>query len=625
MNTTSLGRHAGQKMVLRPGLRRDTSLRLLFITMLLAAGSVALGLAPVASAGAAPRVGPAPLLGAALAIQQAELTAKDAAASDEFGYAVAISGNNAVVGDFRPGSAGAAYIFVRAGGTWIQQQKLTPSTSAVNDRFGAAVAIFGTTAMIGSSAGGTAGAGAVYVFSLGAIWTQQQVLTASDAAAADQFGFSVAMSNGSVIVGAPGKAAGAGAAYVFVGSSGVWAQQQELTAADAAAADEFGHSVSLSGDTALVGAWHKTVAAQATAGAAYVFVRSSATWAQQQELSLAAPAAADAFGTSVSVSTDTALIGAPGRDVGSVVNAGTAYVFVRSGTTWSQTAALTAGDGASNDAFGSSVAMDGGTAIVGAPLHAVGSAGAAGVAYAYSGSGATWSQTAEPTATDAGAGDNAGTSVAISGATMFMGAPLHAVAGLAAAGSVYAFVFDVTPPVTVPTGIPAGWSKSPVTVSLGATDDLSGVALTQYRLLGSPTWITYAGPFVVSAQGSSTYECRSTDVAGNVEAAHPFTVLVDTHGPQTLALAKVTVKKGKSATFRFRVNDLTPTASVRIKIYKGAKLKKTLNVGSKATGTPLSFKWKATMAKGSYTWKVFATDLAGNTQSSIGSKKLTIK
>jgi hypothetical protein len=625
MDTTRPGRRTGQKTALKPGLGHGTGRRLLFITMLLAAGSVALSLAPVASAGAAPRVGPAPLLGAGLAVQQAELTARDAAVSDEFGYAVAISGNNAIVGDLRPGAAGAAYIFVRAGGTWIQQQKLTPTTSAINDRFGSAVAIFGNTAMIGSSAGGAAGAGAVYVFSLGAVWTQTQVLTASDAAAGDQFGFSLAMSNGSVIVGAPGKAAGAGAAYVFVGPSGVWAQQQELTAADAAAADEFGHSVSLSGDTALVGAWHKTVLAQTTAGAAYVFVRSGVTWALQQELSLAASAAADAFGTSVSVSTDTALIGVPGRDVGLLVNDGAAYVFVRSGTTWSQTAALTAGDGASNDAFGTSVGMDGGTAIVGAPLHAVGSAGAAGVAYAYSGSGATWAQTAEPTATDAAAGDNAGTSVAISGATMFMGAPLHAVAGLAAAGSVYAFVFDVTPPVTVAAGIPAGWSKSPVIVSLSATDDLSGVALTQYRLLGSLTWTTYVGPFVVSAEGSSTYECRSTDAAGNVETAHPFTVLIDTHGPQTLALAKVTVKKSKSTTFRFRVNDLTPSASVRIKIYKGAKLKKTLNVGSRATGTALSFKWKATLAKGSYTWKVFATDLAGNAQSSIGSKKLTIK
>jgi hypothetical protein len=591
------------------------------MTTLLVTVLGAFALTPVVSASVAPRVSLAPLLGASLAIQQAELTAKDAAVGDEFGYAVAISGNNAVVGDFRPGSAGAAYIFVRAGGTWIQQQKLTPSVSAVNDRFGAAVAIFGNTAMIGSSAGGAAGAGAVYVFTLGAMWTQQQVLTASDAVAGDQFGFSLAMSNGSLIAGAPLKNAGAGAAYVFVGPSGVWSQQQELTAADAAAADEFGHSVALSGDTAVVGAWHKTVLAQATAGAAYVFVRSGTVWSQQQELSQASPAVADAFGTSVAVSTDTALVGAPGT----AASTGAAYVFVRSGTVWSQQAALTAADSAAGDLFGSSVALDTNSAIIGAPFHVVGSAGAAGVAYTFSRSGTAWSQTAEPTASDAAGGDHAGTSVAISSGTMFMGAPFHAVAGLVSAGSVYAFVFDVTPPTTVVSGIPAGWSKAPVTVTLSATDDLSGVAITQYRLQGSPIWTKYVAPFVVSAEGISTYECQSIDFAGNVEVAHAFTVFVDTHGPQTLALANVTVKKNKRATFRFRVNDLTATSSVTIRIYKGSKLKRTLTVGSRATGAAMSFKWKATLAKGKYTWKVFAKDLAGNTQSSIGAKKLTIK
>ena len=624
MDTTCLGPCVAPKIAPNLGAVRHGRTTALCIAALLAAVLGAFALAPVASAGAAPRLGP-PAFVAALAVQQAQLTAKDAGGGDEFGYAVAISGNNAVVGDFRPGSAGTAYIFVRAGGTWIQQAKLTPSASAVNDRFGSAVAISGTTAIVGAYAGGATGAGAVYVFALGTAWTQQQVLTASDAAAGDGFGFSLAMSNGSVIIGAPGKNAGAGAAYVFVGPNGVWAQQQELTAADGVAADEFGHSVALSGDTALVGAWHKTVAAQATAGAAYVFVRSGAIWAQQQELSLASPVAADAFGASVAVSTDTALVGAPGRDLVAAVNAGAAYVFVRSGAAWSQQAALTAGDAAANDLFGSSVALDTNSAIVGAPFHAVGSAASAGVAYTFSNSGTIWSQTAEPTATDAAAGDQAGTSVAVSSGAMFMGAPFHAVSGLASAGAVYAFVFDVTPPVTVASGIPAGWSKTPVTVTLIATDDLSGVATTQYRLLGSPTWITYAGPFVVSAQGSSTYECQSTDVAGNVEIAHAFSVLVDTHGPQTLALAKVTAKKGKSATFRFRINDLTPKAAVTIRIYKGAKLKKNLNVGSRTTGAALSFKWKASLAKGSYTWKVYAKDLAGNAQSSIGSKKLTIK
>jgi FG-GAP repeat len=622
MDTRCPGQCVTRKIALNPGTVRRGRRTVLFMTTLLVAVLGAFALAPVGSAGAAPRVSLPPLLGATLAIQQAELTAKDAATSDEFGYSVAISGNNAVVGDFRPGSPGAAYVFVRAGGTWVQQSRLTPSVNTLDDHFGSAVAISGNTAMVGAYAGN----GAVYIFAPnGIVWTQRQVLTASDAANGDGFGFSLAISNSSVIIGASGKNAGAGAAYVFVSTTGVWSQQQELTAADAAAADEFGHSVSLSGDTALVGAWHKTVLGQATAGAAYVFVRSGTSWAPQQELSLASPVTADALGTSVGVSSDTALVGAPGRDVGPTVNAGTAYVFVRSGTAWSQQAALTAGDAASNDLFGASVALDANSAVTGAPFHAVGSTGSAGVAYAFSRSGTAWSQTAEPTATNAVAGDEAGKSVAISGATVFMGAPFHAVSGLASAGAVYVFVFDVRPPLTVATGMPVGWSRTPVTVTLTATDDLSGVATTQYRLQGSPTWITYVVPFIVSSEGSSTYECQSIDLAGNAEAVHAFSVRVDTHGPQTLALAKVTVKKGKSATFRFRVSDLTPTASVSIKIFKGTKLKKALTVGSRATGSALSFKWKATLHKGGYTWKVFAKDLAGNTQSSIGSQKLTIK
>ena len=184
---------------------------------------------------------------------------------------------------------------------------------------------------------------------------------------------------------------------------------------------------------------------------------------------------------------------------------------------------------------------------------------------------------------------------------------------------------DISAPTTTASGIPAGWSKTPVTVTLSGSDSLSGRASTEYRLQGGAAWTTYAAPFVVSAQGISTYEFRSTDVAGNVEAVQTFAAKVDPKGPQTLALAKVTVKKGKKATFRFKVSDLTPTAAVTIKIYKHNKLKKTIPVGSAATNSTLSYKWKCKLAKGSYTWKVYAKDLAGNGQSSVGSKKLTVK
>ena len=185
---------------------------------------------------------------------------------------------------------------------------------------------------------------------------------------------------------------------------------------------------------------------------------------------------------------------------------------------------------------------------------------------------------------------------------------------------------DVSAPTTKASGIPAGWSKTPVTVTLTGNDSLSGCASTEYRLQGAAAWSIYTAPFAVTAQGVSTYEFRSTDAVGNVEAAQTFTAKVDAKGPQTLALAKVSVTKGKKATFRFRINDLTPTATVTIKIYKHNKLKKTIPVGSAAaTNSAQSYKWTCKLAKGSYTWKVYATDLAGNAQISIGSKKLAVK
>src|SRR5205807_2066488 len=144
-----------------------------------------------------------------------------------------------------------------------------------------------------------------------------------------------------------------GVAYVFLRSGTTWSQQAELTAADAASGDEFGLSVSLSGDgnTALIGARNKN----SGTGAAYVFIRSGTVWGQQAELTAGDAATNNDFGISVSLGGDgrTALIGADNRNSGT----GAAYVFSRSGTTWSQQQELTAGDAATSDGFGFSVSL----------------------------------------------------------------------------------------------------------------------------------------------------------------------------------------------------------------------------------------------------------------------------
>jgi hypothetical protein len=175
----------------------------------------------------------------------------------------------------------------------------------------------------------------------------------------------------------------AGAAYPVRVDPMVWTQQAELTASDGAVSEELGFAVSVSGGTALVGAPEHQVGANEEQGAAYVFVQSGTTWTQEAELAANDGAVVDAFGSSVSVSGGTALVGAPARQVGTAADEGAAYVFVQSGTTWTQQAELTASDGAEDDVFGSSVSVSGSTALVGAFNHDVGANVGQGSAYVF--------------------------------------------------------------------------------------------------------------------------------------------------------------------------------------------------------------------------------------------------
>jgi hypothetical protein len=310
-------------------------------------------------------------------IQQAKLTASDAAANDEFGHSVAVSGETAVIGargndHSGKADAGSAYVFVRTGGVWTQQAKLTALGAAAGDLFGDSVAVSGETAVIGADYDNHAGgsdAGSAYVFvRSGGVWTQQARLAASDAAASDHFGVSVAIAGETAVIGAyydDDGGSSAGSAYVFVRSGGVWTQQAKLTASDAAASDYFGRSVAVSGDTAVIGAYGDDDGGS-SAGSAYVFVRSGGVWTQQAKLTASDAAASDQFGYSVAVSGGTAVVGTYGDDYAGNTDAGSAYVFVSSGGVWTQQAQLTASDAATDDHFGYSVAVSGDTAVSGA-------------------------------------------------------------------------------------------------------------------------------------------------------------------------------------------------------------------------------------------------------------------
>jgi hypothetical protein len=627
-----------------------------FIAALCAAASLAAPGAAPARTPAAPAVTPflalpagsPQSLAAAIATQQGYLTAgSDAAALDYFGVSVAVSGDTAIVGAYDHAEsghdgAGAAYVFTRTGGVWSLQQKLTADVPGANDQFGCAVAISGDTALVGAwnhLVPTTSRRGAAFVFTRsGGVWSQTQELH-SDTTFDDDYGLAVALQGDTALVaaqthGTAGPPVNAhGSVFVYTRSAGQFGNVQELTGNDVLSAEYFGSSVALDGDTAVVGASrHNHAGAGTGSGSAFVFTRSGGVWTQQQELWGDNVSTNDMYGVSVAVSGDMVLVGAElhwylGQPMGS------AYVFTRSGTAWTQQKQLTPPDGASYDYFGQSVALVGDRALIGSSGHDHTTTNKSGACYIFTGSGANWTQEQEFAGTGTGTGsadgDGFGNAVALTSDTAVVGAYLRTGSGPDTAGAAYAFLLgdttDVTPPTTTVSGVPSGWSKTHVTVTMSATDDQPGTITTQYRLEGAAGWSTYAAPFTVSTQGTSTYEYRSFDAVPNYEVTRTFQVRVDAQGPQTLALAKVTVKKGKKATFKFRVNDVTPSAKVTIKIYKGAKCVKKIPVGSVSTNAAKTFKWTCRLPKRSYVWKVYATDQAGNAQKSVGSKTMKVK
>jgi hypothetical protein len=399
-------------------------------------GSSALFLAGVASCGV--DVVPEDTGFAALAVSdEDQLLAPSGASYDYFGTAVAISGDTVVVGapsdDDAGTDAGAAYVFVRSGTSWVHQQTLTSATLGNYSYFGASVAISGETIVVGAS--GNANKGAAYVFvRSGSTWTQQQKLTASDGASNDSFGGSVGIDGDSVVVGSnmdDDLGATSGSAYVFVRSGSTWTQQQKLTASDGAGDDEFGKSVAISADTIVVGTPKST---NNNTGAAYVFVRSGSTWTQQQKLVASDPATFDYFGVSVAISGDSAIMGAYGVNYGSSpFETGAAYVFVRSGSTWTQQQKLMASNITTGNPtvylnhmaqFGYSVAIDEDRAIVGSRFGRMNTATSGeGLAYSFTRSGSTWTEVEIIDASTAASGDQVGYSVSLDGTTTVVGAP----------------------------------------------------------------------------------------------------------------------------------------------------------------------------------------------------------
>ncbi len=366
-------------------------------------------------------------------MQMSALPAPDQAIGDLFGSAVALNDHSLVVG--APGEEsrsdrpdeGAVYFFTRSGGGFSSAGKFNTAGSAYAN-LGSSVALSGNQAVVGArnrKIGAKGSQGAVYFYERnGPTWTSGMMLTAGDGVAGDFYGTSVAISNGTILVGAPGDDSGQGSAYV-------WDQVHKLIANDGTAGDAFGGSVAVSGDTVVVGAY----ADDSARGSVYVFMRAGAGYSLPLKLVANDGAPSDQFGRSVAISSDTVVVGAPGDDV----ERGAAYVFVGAGANWSQQAKLLPSDPETGASFGHAVAIDGSSIVVGAPykdfIFNGGSFENAGAGYVFVRSGSTWSQQAR-LRDNLNVGNYSGLSVAINGDRIAVGIPGAKIPFNAYAGSV---------------------------------------------------------------------------------------------------------------------------------------------------------------------------------------------
>lgn len=327
-----------------------------------------------------------------------------------FGISVALDDETAIVGDQNgvpPSqtpvpddpdgiSTGLAYVFERENGEWSRTATLLATDRGSGDHFGSSVALGTDIALVGAVR-----LGAAYVFERTETeWTQQAKLIPADGGAG-RFGESVALADDRALVGAPGERVPndeTGAAHVFERTDTGWTQQAKLVPPDGDAGDQFGDSVALAGETALVGAVgedppRKTgITPGATPrktgiapGAAYVFERGGGRWTQTDRL--ASPTYDDdgmdgPFGFSVDLAGDTAVVGVPHAERNKEL-VGAAYVFRRTGTAWAHRETLVASDGDSDDRFGWSVGLKAGTALVGALLDEDPNGKRAGSAYVF--------------------------------------------------------------------------------------------------------------------------------------------------------------------------------------------------------------------------------------------------
>jgi hypothetical protein len=449
--------------------------------------------------------------------EEQKLLASDGVAGDFYGWSVDVSGDVALVGawgdDDAGGGSGAAYVYrYDAGsGQWIEAQKLTASDTEGGQNFGWAVALDGDVAVVGAGFDDDngPGAGAAYVFryddTLGQ-WAEEQKLTASDGTATDRFGHAVAVEGDVAVIGAAQDddlALYAGSAYVFRYDPGMdtWTEEQKLVASDGVFGDNLGAAVSISGDVILLGA--ETDDLGLDAGAAYVFRydTGSGQWIEAQKLLASDGEAAARFGGAVAVDGEVTLIGAE-LDFDQGLTTGSAYVFRydAGADAWVEERKLLASDGAAFDNFGFSVALDGETALVGAFVtDAAGLDSGAVYRFRYDDTTGEWTEEEKLVASDGETSDYFGVSVALDGDAALVGAEGVDDRGDAAGAS---YVFRNPKGTAAEPGAPERFALAQnapnpfarSTVIAYALPEAGAVRLAVYDVLGREVAVLVDGP-----------------------------------------------------------------------------------------------------------------------------------
>ncbi|MEQ9206454.1 MAG: GC-type dockerin domain-anchored protein [Phycisphaerales bacterium] len=312
-------------------------------------------------------------------VKESYLTASDGKAGDFFGWSVAISGDVAVVGAYKKNGplafAGAAYVYRLVGDSWIEERKLVPfsTISSSQGMFGYSVSVSGDRIAIGAHTArfNFSNIGAVYTFRYnGSNWLDEQVILRDDSDTGEWFASAVSISGDKIVAGArydDDFGSSSGSAYLFHHNGSQWVQQAKLLATDGQSGDQFGWSVSISGNTSVIGARGVN-----GGGSAYIF-NYDGSWMEVTKLFASDGETTGQFGYSVSIEEDDVIVG--NRSAHSIGDdSGVANLYRYDGIDWIPNGTLLASDGSANDLFGSSVAVSDGVALVGSPMAGGGEA-----------------------------------------------------------------------------------------------------------------------------------------------------------------------------------------------------------------------------------------------------------